>query len=124
MRNDSSGFTLVEVMIAVVMLSVGVVALAGSSGMVTRMIGRGKIETRAAQAALRRAEALRLAAYSTTPRCTAGGFASGGPLTGADNVTETWVVAVAGNVATVQVTVTHAAGRGTHTDVLTTRIEC
>ena len=123
MRNDSSGFTLVEVMIAVVMLSVGVVALAGSSGMVTRMIGRGKIETRAAQAALRRAETLRLAAYSTTPRCTAGGFASGGPET-ADNVTENWVVAVAGNVATVQVTVTHAAGRGTHTDVLTTRIEC
>lgn len=123
MKNDNSGFTLIEVMIAVVMLSVGVVALAGSAGLVTRMIGRGKMETRAAQAASRRIEALRLVAYSTTPRCTAGGFASGGPVT-ADNVTETWVVAVAGSLATAQVTVTHATAQGTHTDVLSTRIEC
>ena len=42
---------MVEVLIAVTILSVGVIAMAGTSAMVTRMIGRGKIDTRAAQLA-------------------------------------------------------------------------
>lgn len=123
MNSNRSGFTLVEVLMAVVVLGVGVVALAGSSATVTRMIGRGRHETVAGQVATRRIEALRAAALSTTPRCTAGAFASGGP-TVTDRVTETWVVPVAGSLRTVTVTVTHALARGTHTDVLTTWIEC
>jgi len=122
-NRDRSGFTLIEVLMAVVILGVGVVALAGSSATVTRMIGRGRHETTAAQVASRRLEALRAAALSTTPRCTAGAFASGGP-TVTDKVTESWVVPVNGNLRTVTVTVVHPRARGTHTDVLTTRIEC
>lgn len=123
MNHDRSGFTLVEVLMAVVVLGVGVVALAGSSASVTRMIGRGSHETRAAQVAMRRIETLRAAALSSTPRCSAGGFASGGPQV-TDRVTESWVVPAAGAVRTITVTVTHRRARGTHTDVLTTRIEC
>lgn len=123
MRQDRSGFTLVEVLIAVVMLGVGVVAMASSSAMVTRMIGRGKMETRAAQAGARRLETLRLAAYSTTPRCTAAGFASGGPLT-ADGVTENWTVAGAGTLRTITVAVAHGTVRGIHNDTLRSMVEC
>jgi prepilin-type N-terminal cleavage/methylation domain-containing protein len=54
MGRTSPGLTLVEVLIAIVVLGIGVTALASSSGMVTRMIGRGKVETRAAQAAASR----------------------------------------------------------------------
>jgi prepilin-type N-terminal cleavage/methylation domain-containing protein len=117
------GFTLVEVLIAVVVLGIGVVALAGSAGMVTRMVGRGQSETRAAETATRRIEALRLVAWSTTPRCTAGGFASGGPQT-VNGVRERWIVTLVGSVGTVTDTVTHRTARGTHTDVLSTQIEC
>jgi prepilin-type N-terminal cleavage/methylation domain-containing protein len=67
-KQARSGFTIIEVLVAVTILAVGVVALAGSSAAVTRMIGRGKIDTRAAQLATQQVEAMRLAAYSTTPR--------------------------------------------------------
>lgn len=118
------GFTLVEVLVAITVLTVGLVALAGATGTVTRMVGRGKIDTRAVQSASRRIEALRLAAYSTTPRCTAAGFTSGGPIAGADGVTTAWVVPAAGASRTITVTVTYATPRGNRSEALTTVIDC
>ena len=123
MKRSSSGFSLVEVLVAIVVLGVGIVALVGSSAMVTRMIGRGKVETRAAQVASGRLETLRLAAYSTSPRCTAAGFTNGGPVT-TNNVTESWVVPAVGKVRSVQVNVTYRTVQGTRTASLQTRIEC
>jgi prepilin-type N-terminal cleavage/methylation domain-containing protein len=123
MKQSSAGFSLVEVLVAIVVLGIGIVAMVGSSAMVTRMIGRGKVETRAAQVASRRLETLRLAAYSTSPRCTAAGFAGGGPVT-TSNVTESWVVPAAGKVRSVQVNVTYRTVQGSRTASLQTRIEC
>ena len=123
MTRSESGFTLVEVLVAIVILSVGVIALAGSTAMVTRMIGRGKVDTRVAQVASRRIEALRLLAASTTPRCTAGNFTNGGPLS-ADGLTETWTVPAAGKVRNVQVNVSYRTPRGPRTASVVTRIEC
>ena len=123
MKQSSAGFSLVEVLVAIVVLGVGIVALVGSSAMVTRMIGRGKVETRAAQVASGRLETLRMAAYSTSPRCTAVGFANGGPVT-TSNVTESWVVPTVGKVRSVQVNVTYRTVQGTRTASLQTRIEC
>jgi prepilin-type N-terminal cleavage/methylation domain-containing protein len=122
-KRSASGFTIVEVLVAIVVLSIGLIALAGSSAMVTRMIGRGKVETRVAQAASRRIETLRLAAYSTSPRCTAGAFANGGPVT-TNGLTESWTVPTTGKVRAVQVNVTYRTVRGPRTASLQTRIEC
>ena len=129
MTRNERGFTVVEVLVAVMILGVGITALVGSAAMVTRMVGRGQSETRAAEAANRRLESLRLLAWSTTPRCTAGGFASGGPVT-TNSIRERWIVSIAvvssggARVGTVTDTVTHRTARGTHTDILSTRIEC
>jgi len=123
MRQSERGFTLVEVLIAVIVLGIGVTALVGSSALVTRMVGRGISETKAAEAANRRLESLRLLAYQTSPRCTAGGFASGGPTT-TNTIRERWIVSVAAKVGTITDTVTHRTAKGTHTDVITTRVEC
>ncbi len=76
MKHSPLGFTLIEVLVAILVLGVGIIALVGTSAGVTRMIGRGKIETRAAQAASNRMETLRLAAYASSPRCADPGFAS------------------------------------------------
>jgi prepilin-type N-terminal cleavage/methylation domain-containing protein len=116
-----SGFTLVEVLVAVTVLSIGVVAMASAAGMVTRMIGRGKIDTRAAQLATQQAEALRLTAYSTSPRCT--NLADGGPQT-TDNITLSWDVTVNGTGRDIVVSASYATPRGTRTDSLTTYVEC
>jgi prepilin-type N-terminal cleavage/methylation domain-containing protein len=124
MKRGAAGFTLVEVLVAVVVLGIGIIAMAGTSGMVTRMIGRGKMSTRAGQAATRKVEELRLLAYSTSPRCTAGSFANGGPVV-ADGVTTSWVVAANGKARPVTVTVSFRTRRGgNHTDVINTLIEC
>jgi len=122
-RSSASGFTLVEVLVSIVVLTIGIVALAGSSGMVTRMIGRGKVETRVAQAASSRLETLRLAAYSTLPRCTAPAFTNGGPIT-TNGLTQSWIVPAAGKVRAVQVNVAYRTVRGSRTVSLQTRIEC
>jgi prepilin-type N-terminal cleavage/methylation domain-containing protein len=119
--HSRSGFTIIEVLVAVTILAVGVVALAGSSAAVTRMIGRGKTDTRAAQLATLQAESLRLTAYSTTPRCTA--LANGGPVT-TDHVAISWAVAVNGTGRDVSVSASYRTARGARTQVLTTYIEC
>jgi prepilin-type N-terminal cleavage/methylation domain-containing protein len=122
-KRSSSGLTLIEVLVAIVVLGIGIVALAGGSSMVTRMIGRGKVETRAAQVASRRMEALRLAAAASSPRCAAAAFASGGPAIH-DGVTESWVVPQAGRLRTVRVTVTYLTVKGPRSASLETGIEC
>jgi prepilin-type N-terminal cleavage/methylation domain-containing protein len=118
-----SGLTLVEILIALVVLAVGIVALAGGSGLVSRMLGQGKVETHAAEVASRRMERLRLAAASTTPRCTAPDFKSGGPVIGS-GLTESWVVPPSGQVRQVRVTVSYLTVRGARSAALETRIEC
>jgi prepilin-type N-terminal cleavage/methylation domain-containing protein len=123
MPRTNSGFTLVEVLIAVVVVGIGIVALAGASSLVTRMIGRGKVETRAAQIASRRMETLRLAAASSSPRCTAVGFSSGGP-TLHEGVAESWVVPPVGRLRRVRVIVTYLTVRGPRTAELETGIRC
>ena len=44
-----SGFTIVEALIAAMVLSVGILALVGSSALASRMLGRGATATRAAR---------------------------------------------------------------------------
>jgi prepilin-type N-terminal cleavage/methylation domain-containing protein len=127
MKHSRLGFTLTEVLVAVLVLGVGIVALVGTSGTVTRMIGRGKVETRAAQAASRRMETLRLAAYATSPRCTDPAFASGGPVLSpvlSGGMTESWLVPPTGRVRKVRVTVTYLTVRGSREAILETALTC
>ena len=123
MKRTPAGFTLVEVLLAIIVLGVGILALSGSSSLITRMIGRGKAETHAALAASRRIEILRLAAHSTSPRCTSSEFASGGPVI-ENGLAASWTVTPAGSVRRVQVTVTYLTVRGIRSAELETGIAC
>src|SRR5437899_12309848 len=53
------GFTIVEVIVAILVLTIGLLALVTSAALVTRMIGRGQRSAVAAQYAQRRLEMLR-----------------------------------------------------------------
>lgn len=121
MKRGRSGFTIVEVLVAVMILGVGIVAMAGTSGMVTRMIGRGKVEGRVTQLATQRIERLRVTAYSATPKCA--GLAGGGPVA-SGRLTESWTVAVDGTGRLINVTVSYPTPRGTRSRTLTAYIEC
>lgn len=115
------GFTVLEVLVAIIVLGVGVVALVGSSGLVTRMIGQGKRATRGVQVAERRMETLRQQAASTVPAC--GALASGtAPQPG--GIVEVWTVVTTPRVATLRVIVTYPDGRRTAADTLLTALAC
>ena len=123
MEHRCSGFTLVEALVAVVVVGIGILALMSASASVTRMIGRGKMETRAALAASQRMEVLRSVAGATSPRCANPAFSSGGPVM-VGGVAEKWEVAPNGKVRPVRVTVTYLTVRGLRTASLETRITC
>jgi prepilin-type N-terminal cleavage/methylation domain-containing protein len=53
------GFTIVEVIVAIIVLTVGLLGLVTSAALVTRMIARGQRSAAAAQYATRRLEMLR-----------------------------------------------------------------
>ena len=69
-QGSRSGFTIVEVLIAIVMLSIGVLALASSSGSVTRMMQFGRMKTDATAIAQSVLDSLRYRAAATSPKCT------------------------------------------------------
>jgi prepilin-type N-terminal cleavage/methylation domain-containing protein len=123
-QRSEQGFTIIEILMAVVVLSVGVMALVGSSALATRMIGRGSMSTRVTQVANARAELLRAYAAQTSPGCTNGNIANGSATT--DGITETWVLGgVAGDFTrNVTMTFTYKVPGGTRSDVMVITLYC
>jgi prepilin-type N-terminal cleavage/methylation domain-containing protein len=126
-RNES-GFTIVELVVAVVVLGIGVTALVGSSALVTRQVGRGREVTIASQVATQRLEYLRRESHRVPGSpCTSAGtnFASGAATT--RGVSETWTVAaVAGTTSayTATETVSYQRVGGTSQFTVSTIIGC
>src|SRR5829696_2341388 len=122
-KKCNAGFTIVEVLAAIVILGARVLATAGSAAMVTRMIGEGKQATRMAALGSQRLEVLRSAAYSSIPRCSDPRFTSGGPVN-SSGISEAWFVPAAGKVRAVSVALSRPTVRGSRWTVLRTRIAC
>ena len=122
-----AGFTIIEVIVAMVILGVGVVALAGSSATVSRMVGRGKTSTLAAQVASEQLEKLRVAAASTSPMCTATGagqFVSSAAPVARQGMNVSWVVPVGGQERVVKVIVQYGTPRRLRSDTMITLVQC
>ena len=120
---SARGFTLIEVLVALVLLTMGVMALVGSSAMVSRMIGRGRGSTVAVQVATARLERLRRVAASTSPRCTSPQFVSDSTATG--GVSERWIVDTAAGLSRrVGVIIAYRDPRGLVRDTLRTIVLC
>ncbi len=122
MDRSESGFTLVEVAIALVLLVVGVLALVSSSAMATRMIGLGRQATVAAQVATARLEWIRQLAGSTSPPCTDPRLAGGSALSG--GIRERWEVAAAGSARRVTLSMEYRVPRGVARDTQRTMLFC
>lgn len=120
MKLSHRGFTLVELLIAVIMLSIGVLALSSSSGSVTRMLYSGRNKTSASAVAQSRLEQLRNTARSTTPNCTS--LASGSATTGM--FSESWTVGGTGRARTVVLRLSYRSGPRVQADTVYTQIHC
>jgi Tfp pilus assembly protein PilV len=121
-RSHERGFTIAEVMIAVVLLSFGVMALVGSSAMVTRMIGKGRQSTVTGQVATTQVETLRALAAGTSPPCTSASFKTDSVT--ANGIKTKWDVPANGTARTVVLSVSYSTPRGMVRDTLRTTILC
>jgi len=111
------GFSLVEVMIALVILTTGILALAATAGGVTKLIALGGRLSGSAAAAEGRFETLRA---TTCTSLTAGSATDGIYST-------SWTVTTGGTTGllrTVVLTVSYSNGRSTRSDIYTTTISC
>ena len=125
MSGNRSGFTIVELLVAVTILGTGLLALAAGMGSVTRTLHGSRISTEAVQLATRRLDRLRAASRSTATPCTSPNFSSSvAPITNF-GVTTTWVVPTTGWTRRVLVIASYSVGGGrTRVDTLATNISC
>lgn len=123
---QARGFTVAEVLVAMLVLLVGLSALAGTSALVSRALGRSRSIGRATEAAVRRLEALRVAASRHAspagPRCQHPDFASG--TDSASGLRATWTVAPSGTRRAASVVVRYGRAGGTSQVALHTLIAC
>ena len=123
-RNNRSGFTIVEVIIAIIMLSVGVLALASSSGTITRMMSFGQAKTDASALAQSQLDSLRYRANNTTPKCTL--VPNGTSVTGTARrgFTSNTTVTTSGDLRNIVVTVNYRVGTKAKTETVSSSILC
>lgn len=112
MTRTQGGFTIVEVLIAIVILSAGILALASSGALITRMIAQGQRYSQAAELANKRFETLRSSSCSA--------LASSGSAT-SGQFREAWTVTTVGSGGRrFTVVIQSPTGTGTRTDTFST----
>ena len=118
---NEQGFTVTEVIIAIVVLSVGLLALASTAALTTRMIGRGQRSAVASTFAAQRLELLRPTACRTQVNGTE--VLTRGSVTLATN---TWRFSNPGNqTIRIQLVTTYLSAQGkSRTDTTETAVSC
>lgn len=122
MDAPSRGFTIVEVLAALLLLGIGAIAVAGGAGAAERMLGRGRRSARAAILAGARLDQLRRAATASTLLCSDAAFSGGTADAGPER--ETWTVAPAGPTRMVRDVVEYSGRAGTVADTMSTIVGC
>ena len=121
-QRDRRGFTLVELMVAIMLLSVGMLALASSSAVLIRQMAESGTMSVASAVAQTRIEKVRTLAAT----CTAGAAATSTATT--RGVNESWTVTpfVTANTraAQVSVTVTYSTKRGNRSQTYISMVPC
>lgn len=98
-RRTRRGTTLVEILIAAVMLMVGVMGLLGASSSVSQQMGAGRRQMVAASIAQRRLDSLQSLPCTTLSAAGSGGGTSSG-------ISESWTVTGSGATRTIQLSLT------------------
>lgn len=125
-RNTTRGFTIVELIVAIVILSVGVLAIGSGAMFSTRNLHRSRLATVAATQAQGKMDELLSYAAATSPPCNVlSGFASSVSPVTTSQVTLSWNVPTSGALRTVRVFARYRlAGSGLRTDTLVASVAC
>jgi len=124
-KKPKAGFTIIEVLVAVTVLAIGTLVIAGGALGVTRQLVRSRGATAGVAQAQAKAEELRALSMSTSPGCTNALFASSSSPVTSNGITLSWIVPATGSQRTIQVISSYSLGRNqTHTDTLTSYVAC
>lgn len=119
------GFTIVELLVAITVLAIGVLAVASGVMFSTRNLNRSRLATQASIQGVSKLDELFSYANATSPLCLSPKFTSSVTPVVSNNVSLTWTVPATGVLRTVQVFAQYRlAGTGQRTDTLTARIVC
>jgi Tfp pilus assembly protein PilV len=113
---NERGFTIAEILVAILVLTVGLLGLVSTAGVVTRMIGQGQRYSEVSNLANERFEILR------AQGCPAAG--TGSEARGAFTIAWRVTDAAGGKARALQVIVTSPTPRGTRADTLSTTQVC
>lgn len=121
MKNER-GFTLVEVIIAIIVLTIGLLGMVTTSALVTRMIARGQRSANAANFASKRLEQLRVTGCKTQTAGKDTLYTQSGTVA----ATNSWVFTNATNSHwTIVDTVKYQTSKGAwRTDIMETQVSC
>ena len=120
MATRSPGFTLLEVMVALLVITLGLVGLAGSLGPITALAGKGRMQGRIALVLESRADRMRMELLGSAPSCIP---PAGGSLRHEDGVFESWSAGPTGGLIELRV-VASTSGKNPESDTLVTRASC
>ena len=116
-QDHERGFSLIEILVALTILSIGLLGLVGASAMVNRMLGEGRAGTLTMSYGERRLELLRASARDSAGCVSLGGGAATLP----GGLTERWSVSPGIRSAGIEVVISRGASRA---DTLSTVISC
>ncbi|HEY9383388.1 MAG TPA: type II secretion system protein [Gemmatimonadales bacterium] len=126
MKQSERGLTVVEILVALVILGIGLLVLAGGSVVVTRDLTRSGLATVANARAQAKLDELMTTAGATEPRCGSANFASSVSATTINKITLSWTITPnAGAQRTVRIITSYQLpGNRQHTDTLRALIGC
>lgn len=115
-RHGEKGISLIEILVALTILSVGLLGLVGASAMVNRMLGQGRWSTVTMGYAQRRLDLLRASA----PDSAGCASLSGGTAAISSGLTERWTIVPGVRTVAIEVVVSRLA----RADTVATVIPC
>jgi prepilin-type N-terminal cleavage/methylation domain-containing protein len=120
MPKRSPGFTLFEVLLALLVITVGMLGLAATLGPTAELAGRGRSQGRVAQVLESRLDHVRAELLRSAPLCIA---PPAGTLRHADGVLETWTASAGARLIELRIEAA-TGGRHPSADSLVTRLPC
>lgn len=121
MRRTRRGFTLLEVLLALLVLTTGLLGFAGTLGPISALAGQGRIHSRAAVVLASRVSRLRTELQAGAPGCV---LPAAGSLVHPSGVDESWQSSLSVNIVEFRIVARFRLPRRTPAETLIARLPC
>ncbi|HEY9517806.1 MAG TPA: prepilin-type N-terminal cleavage/methylation domain-containing protein [Gemmatimonadales bacterium] len=121
MRRDASGFTLLEVLLALLVLTAGLLGFAGTLGPMSALAGQGRMQSRAALMLASRVSRLRTELQAGAPGCV---LPPAGAAVHPAGLDESWGSSLAANIVELRIVARFRLPGRIEAETLITRFPC